>query len=98
MDLTNQSIACTIKRYQLTGKVTTMSNLENTVLLEFAYETAEYLTNHPSGIDQHLLDVIAKGDLDDVRELLGQIERDLCHADADDAREHFYGYNLLGSS
>jgi len=95
--LTNQSIACTIKKYQLTGKVT-MSNLENTVLLEFAYETAEYLTNHPSGIDQHLLDVIAKGDLDAVRELLGQIERDLCHADADDAREHFYGYNLLGSS
>ena len=65
-----------------------MSNIENAVLLEFAYETAEAITNHPSGYDKVLLKAIADGDLDEVRRLLAVIEGTL-------SQEHFFNEDIL---
>lgn len=63
-----------------------MSNLENTVLLEFAYEVAEAITNDPSHHDEMLLEAIKTNDLDEVRRILKIVEDSL----PDLSREHFH--------
>ena len=68
-----------------------MSNLENTVLLEFAYEVAEAITNDPSHHDEMLLEAIKTNDLDEVRRILKIVEDSL----PDLSREHFHNTKQL---
>jgi phage terminase Nu1 subunit (DNA packaging protein) len=67
-----------------------MSNLTNEILIEQAYELADELTGHPSGADKRIYELIDKNDLDNLREFITKISREL-------AQEHFHNNDILGS-
>lgn len=59
----------------------------NTKLLERAYELAEDITNHPSGYDKRIRQLIEDNNLEELQHVVTKIESEL-------AQEHFYGYDL----
>lgn len=65
-----------------------MSNESNSALYGRAYELAEEITNHPSGLDKALFSAIEGGDLDTMKYLVSKIEGIL-------SQEHFYKNDLL---
>lgn len=65
-----------------------MSNESNVILFERAYQAADEITNHPSGLDKSIYQAIEDNNLDEVRRLTVKAEGLLAQA-------HFYNNNMI---